>query len=125
MVHGVTPEFLYSNRQLLKPEQSLDPSHRPAFRVYGLSLCKGTKGPLAQSQIISQASQLAQTVKNLTAMKETQLQALGWDDFLEKGMATHSSILALLNISNADTFSGLSDVQASKNPPFLRTKKQA
>ena len=58
-------------------------------------------------------------------MKETQLQALGWDDFLEKGMATHSSILALLNISNADTFSGLSDLQASKNPPFLRTKKQA
>ena len=27
-------------------------------------------------------------------MKKTQVQSLGWDDFLEKGMATHSSILA-------------------------------
>ena len=64
-------------------------------------------------------------VKNLPAMKETQVQSLGWDDFLEKGMATHSGILALLNISNADTFSGLSDVQASKNPSFPRMKKLA
>ena len=37
---------------------------------------------------------MAQTVKNLTAMWETQLQYLGWDDPLEKGMETHSSILA-------------------------------
>ena len=33
-------------------------------------------------------------VKNLSAMKETQVQSLGWEDPLEKGMATHSSILA-------------------------------
>ena len=33
-------------------------------------------------------------VKNLPAMQETQLQSLGWEDPLEKGMATHSSILA-------------------------------
>ena len=37
---------------------------------------------------------MAQTVKNLPAMQETQVQALGWADLLEKGMATHSSILA-------------------------------
>ena len=37
---------------------------------------------------------MAQTVKNLTAMQETQVQSLGWEDPLEKGMATHSSILA-------------------------------
>ena len=37
---------------------------------------------------------MAQTVKNLPAMQETQVQSLGWDDPLEKGMATHSSILA-------------------------------
>ena len=37
---------------------------------------------------------VAQTVKNLPAMKETQVQSLGQKDALEKGMATHSSILA-------------------------------
>ena len=34
------------------------------------------------------------TVKYLPAMQETQVQSLGWKDPLEKGMATHSSILA-------------------------------
>ena len=33
-------------------------------------------------------------VKNLPALQETQVQSLGWEDPLEKGMATHSSILA-------------------------------
>ena len=33
-------------------------------------------------------------VKNLPAMVETQVQSLGWEDSLEKGMATHSSTLA-------------------------------
>ena len=33
-------------------------------------------------------------VKNLTAMRETRVRSLGWEDPLEKGMATHSSILA-------------------------------
>ena len=37
---------------------------------------------------------MAQTVKNLPAMLETWLQSLGWEDLLEKGMATHSNILA-------------------------------
>ena len=37
---------------------------------------------------------MAQTVKNLPAMQETQVQPLGWEDPLKKGMATHSSILA-------------------------------
>ena len=37
---------------------------------------------------------VAQTVKNLPAMQETQVRSLGWEDPLEKGMATHSSILA-------------------------------
>ena len=36
---------------------------------------------------------VAQTVKNLRAMQETQVQALGWEDPLEKGMATHSNNL--------------------------------
>ena len=37
---------------------------------------------------------MAQTVKNLPAMWETQVQSLGLEDPLEKGIATHSSILA-------------------------------
>ena len=37
---------------------------------------------------------MAQVVKNLPAMRETQVQSMGWEDPLEKGMATHSSILA-------------------------------
>ena len=36
---------------------------------------------------------MAQTVKHLPAMQETQIQSLGQKDPLEKGMATHSSIL--------------------------------
>ena len=37
---------------------------------------------------------MAQTVKNLPAMPEAGVQSLGWEDPLEEGMATHSSILA-------------------------------
>ena len=37
---------------------------------------------------------MAQTVKNLPAMQETQVRSLGWEDPLEKEMVTHSSILA-------------------------------
>ena len=33
-------------------------------------------------------------VKNLPAMQETRVRSLGWEDPLEEGMATHSSILA-------------------------------
>ena len=44
--------------------------------------------------IILLASLVAQMVKNLPAMQETQVQFLGQEDPLEKGMATHSSILA-------------------------------
>ena len=37
---------------------------------------------------------MAQTLKNLPAMQETQVQSVDQEDSLEKGMATHSSILA-------------------------------
>ena len=42
----------------------------------------------------SWVSLVAQTVKNLPAMRETRVQSLGWEDLLEKGLATHSSIFA-------------------------------
>ena len=43
---------------------------------------------------VKRASLVAQMVKNLPAMQETQVQSLGQEDSLEKGMATHPSILA-------------------------------
>ena len=43
--------------------------------------------------ISHRASLMAQRVKNLPGMQETQVQSLGQEDSLEKGMATHSSIL--------------------------------
>ena len=43
---------------------------------------------------MGRTSLVGQMVKNLLAMQETQAQSLGWEDPLEKEMATHSSILA-------------------------------
>ena len=40
------------------------------------------------------ASLVAQMVKNLSALRETWVQFLGWEDPLEKGMTTHFTILA-------------------------------
>ena len=44
--------------------------------------------------IVPWTSLVAQMVKRLPTMQETQVQSLGWEDPLEKEMATHSSILA-------------------------------
>ena len=45
---------------------------------------------------LDQASPVAQMVKNLPVMQETWVQTLGWEDLLEKEMATHSSILFIV-----------------------------
>ena len=42
----------------------------------------------------SRTSPVAQMVKSLPTMRETRVQSLGWEDLLEKEMATHCSILA-------------------------------
>ena len=44
--------------------------------------------------MLLQASLVAQMVKNLSTMQETQVGSLGWEDPLEKGTATHYSTLA-------------------------------
>ena len=44
--------------------------------------------------LIEKASLVAQLVKSLPAIQETQVQSLCWEDLLEEGMAIHSSILA-------------------------------
>ena len=56
----------------------------------GRSTGEGIGYPLQYSW----ASLVAQLVKNPPAMRETWVQSLGWEDPLEKGKATHSSILA-------------------------------
>ena len=56
----------------------------------GRSLGEGIGYPLQYSW----ASLVAQMVKNPPAMRETWIQSLGWEDPLEEGMATHSSVLA-------------------------------
>ena len=56
----------------------------------GRSLGKGIGYPLQYSW----ASPVAQVVKNLPTMQETWVRSLGWEDTLEKGTATHSSMLA-------------------------------
>ena len=43
---------------------------------------------------MEKASLVAQMVRNLLAMRETWVPSLGWEDPLEEGMATHSSVLA-------------------------------
>ena len=48
-------------------------------------------------------SLVAQMVKNPPAMRETWVRPLGWEDPLEKGKATHSSILALDNSMDKGT----------------------
>ena len=46
------------------------------------------------SKMYKVASLAAQMVKNPPAMQETWIRPLGWEDPLEEGMATHSSVLA-------------------------------
>ena len=48
--------------------------------------------------LFERASLMPQMVKSLPAMQKTQVQSLGWEDLLEKEMATHYSILAWTRI---------------------------
>ena len=64
-----------------------DPGSIPGL---GRSRGEGTGYPLQYSW----ASLVTQSVKNPPAMQDTWAQSLGWEDPLEEGMATHSSILA-------------------------------
>ena len=67
--------------------------------------CQVGKKPSALSEP-KLASLVAQTVKNLPAMQETRVQSLGGEDPLEKGRATHSSVL-VWRISRTEEPGGL------------------
>ena len=67
-----------------------DPGSIP---MSGKSPGEGIGYPLQYSWV----SLVAQIVKNLPVMRETWVRSLGWEDVLEKGMATHSSVLSWRN----------------------------
>ena len=75
------------------------------------------------------ASLLAQLVNNLLAARETWAQSLCWEDPLEKGMATHSSILAWKILGSGawqGTVHGVARVRhdlAAKPPFFMKTNR--
>ena len=52
-------------------------------------------------------------VKNMPVRQETWIQSLGWEDTLEKAMATHSSVLAW-RIPWTELFGGLQSVQSQR-----------
>ena len=87
----------------LKYDFVLGPASLPSFTQMSIALC--CSGCLISMQFNSAnkikgkvlhvwASLVAQTLKNPPAMWETWLQSLGWEDPLEEGMATHSSVFA-------------------------------
>ena len=83
-----------------------DPSSIPGS---GRSAGDGISYPLQYSW----ASLVAQLVKNLPAMWQTWVPSLVWEDPLEEGMATHSSILAW-RISWIEEFGGLQSVGSQR-----------
>ena len=74
--------------------ESLDHQRSHQIRVFFISDIHRSR--TAESYGSSRASLVAQLVKNPPAMQETLVRFLGQEDPLEKGMATHSSILSLL-----------------------------
>ena len=77
-VHHQLPELTQTHVHCIG--DAIQPSH-PLLSPFPFSICART-------------SLVAQMVKNLPAMRETWVQSLDWEDPLEEGMATHSSILA-------------------------------
>ena len=55
---------------------------------------RSQKLPVGFIGLITRTSLVAQTIKHLPTMWKTWVQSLGWEDLLEKAVATHSSILA-------------------------------
>ena len=62
---------------------------------------------------------MAQMVKNLLAMQETQVRSLGLENPLEKGMETHSSILAMDRGAWRATVHGVSDSDRTERLTLL------
>ena len=91
MLHGRSLLFISFIYQLVGGKESACNSGDPGLIPgSGRSSGEGIGYPFQYSW----ASLVAQMVKNVSVMWETWVQPLGWEDPLEKGIATHSSILA-------------------------------
>ena len=85
--HGLHLDF---HNRLVGKESTCNAGDPGLIPGSGRSAGEGIGYPLQNSW----TSLVAQLVKNLPAMQETWVRSLGWEDPLEKGKATHSSILA-------------------------------
>ena len=85
--HYLLPGFPSSSAGKESACNAGDPGSIPGWGRY---VGEGIGYPLQYSW----ASLVIQLVKNLPAVRKTWIQSLGWEDPLEKGMATHSSIVA-------------------------------
>ena len=75
--------------------QGSSPDEGTGYHMLKLKIPKPQqRSKIPRASIKTQHRQTAQTVKNPPAMQETQVQSLGREDTLEKGMATHFAILA-------------------------------
>ena len=84
------------------------------FPQIGLSLWKVASPPTFL---------VAQTVKNLSAIQETEVRSLGQEDPLEKGMATHSCYFFFNNHCHTNTYTPMAPSQKSILVQLLRTAK--
>ena len=87
LMGSVTPEKLLSAFSVWKYVSEMCFYEDPMQLLLELNLWKPIRRAI-------RASLIAELVKNLPAMQETCVRSLGWEDLLEKGKATHSSILA-------------------------------
>ena len=71
------------------------------------------------SSVLRRASLVAQMVKNLPAMQQTWVQSLGWEEPLEKGIATNSSIL-IWGIPQTEELGRLQSMGVPKSQTQLR-----
>ena len=91
-VHHQLPESTQTH--VHRVGDAIQPSYplsSPSPSAFNLSQHQGLFQWVSSSLV---ASLVAQTVKRLPTMREIHVQSLGWEDPLEKEMATHSSILA-------------------------------
>ena len=84
-------KYIMTNQASLVAQLVMNPPAVQENPVPGLQTCPGEG--IGYPFQYSWASLMAQLVNNLPAMWETRVQSLGWEDPMEEGMATHSSIL--------------------------------
>ena len=82
------------NREVQINEEEIGKLPEKEFRIMIAKMTKNLESKMEKMQeSINKASLVAQRLKRLPAMQETWVRSLGWEDPLEKEMATHSSIL--------------------------------